>query len=326
METKSIWLIGKNAERPLVCAIVGILFVSLVSGCSSIRKRQEAQDRSDRPLVLAPGVTPLPQPTPEMAGPAEPFGPIPPPSAITYSENPDQVVLVFGPGVSSGFAYVGVLKALHKLKVPIRAIYASEVGALVSSLYLTQPNLNKMDWALMQFNERNLVREKKLVSFNSPEEKLEKSLDDLIGNIRVEDLRAKVAVPLEEVKSNTAVFADRGELKEILRCTLSGSSGLKPCRRADKKEYRAGGGKIGQVYQLARQQETYPILVVNAGEEVSLLLRKLMDEQHAYYVQIPLNKWDDLDLRRKNQAAFLGKQAIEQNEKAILSLIGKESP
>ncbi len=329
METKNIWLIGNGSKRTLLSIAFSLAFIISCSGCSSTRQRQqEAEARNaNRPLVLAPGATAAPQPEPEVSGPAEPFGPLPPPSSISYAENPDQIVLILGPGISSGFTYVGVLKALNKLKVPIRAIYASEVGALVSALYLTQPNINKMDWALLQFNERNLIREKKLVSFDSPEEKLEKALDDVLGNIRIEDLKTKIGIPLEEVESKTAVFADRGELKEVLRCTLSGANGIRPCVRGEGKvKYRASSGKIGQTYQIARQQETYPILVVSAGHEVPLLLRKLMDSQHAFYINVPLNKWDDLDLRRKNQAAFLGKQAIEQNEKAILSLIGKENP
>src|SRR6185437_12609417 len=63
------------------------------------------------------------------------------------------VVLVLGPGLARGYAYVGAIRALTEAKVPIGAILGTEMGALVGSLYAMDAKINQFEWAMLKFRE-----------------------------------------------------------------------------------------------------------------------------------------------------------------------------
>lgn len=307
-----------------------LIVVILVSSCSSIERRRQTGANQEN-LNGKPSSTEPVGPT----SPGEIFGPFPGaatqplPVSGAPSElvsNPDRIVLVFGRGLTQGYSYIGVLRALADLKIPIHAIYATEVGALAAALYFTQPNPNRIDWALLRFTEKNLRFPSGKFSFaslQSPEADLSSKLRDVFGELRVESLSGKLHITLEDAKTGEALEAKSGELWRAIRGAMAGVNGFSP-EIFQGKSVRASARKLSEEYGIARQSEKYPVVVVSVGPQPSELFRKLVEAQKATLISIPLPGIDDLDLKKRNQAVFSGKNAIHQAAKEILGLIGRK--
>lgn len=297
-----------------------VLIIAILSSCASPNKRRHQESITGQPSRAESG---------ELFGPVsdstvEPFPPASAPLEII--SKPDRIVLVFGRGLAQGYTYVGVLRALSELKIPIHAIYATEIGALAAALYFTQPNSNRVDWALLRFTEKNLLHPEGNFSFvrlQSPESELSERLRDIFGERRVESLSEKLHITLEDSKTGENLEAKSGTLWRALRGALAGANGFSP-EDFEGRKVRASSRKILAEYQIARQTEKYPVVVVNAGFEPPELFRKLVESQKAVFITIPMLGINDLDLGKKNQAVFLGKNAIHQAANELLGLIGRK--
>ncbi len=89
----------------------------MLQACATAKKTGPSFDGSG-PLPVSPAS----EPAPETMGPPELYGPpAPPPSTSSMAPVPAAepvqkrpVVLIFGPGLARGYAYVGVLRALKE--------------------------------------------------------------------------------------------------------------------------------------------------------------------------------------------------------------------
>lgn len=322
MEISNISRIGGGFHKALT-----LVAIVAVAACASGPRRS----RSARAEGSASGIGQGPVPAP---GTGEVYGPFPnenaatlprPAAAAEMVANPDRVVLVFGRGLAHGYAYVGVLRALHELKVPVHAIYATEVGALASALHLAQPNPNRVDWALLRFTEKNLGPASGKLPFrlSSPEKDLEEKLREVFGDARIETFADRLRIELQDAKTGEALEARSGELWRALRGTLAGANGFDPAE-FEGRSVRASARKLSEEYRVARQTEKYPIVVVSAGDPPTELFRKLIEDQRATLLYVPLVGIDDRDLKKRNQAVFYGKNAVFNAKTEILGLIGRK--
>lgn len=304
------------------------LFVILfVSSCASTGKRGRATSPNE------PAPAPLQNDLKHAEGDVL-YGPFPNGEAATLPApagvadmipNPDKVVLVFGRGLTYGYAYVGVLKALHELKVPVQAIYATEVGALASALYYTLPNPNRLDWALLRFTEKNLGPANGKFSFHlkSPEGDLDDRLREVFGDRRVESLTDHLHIALSDAKTGESLEARSGDLWRAVRGALAGANQF-DATDYEGRAVHASARKISEEYRVARQSERYPIIVVSAGDPPTELFRQLVQDQKATLLYVSLAGIDDLDLKKRNQAVFAGKNVVHKAAKEILGLVGRK--
>lgn len=305
---------------------IAIAAILTVAACASSTKRKDAvTGESVSGNAAANGAAVVHQPS-RVYGPfPNASGPVPTSSApAELVENPDRVVLVLGRGLTHGYAYVGVLRALRELRVPIQAIYATEFGALASALYFTQPNPNRIDWALLRFNEKNLGASSGRFSFrlSSPETDLDSRLREVFGERRVETTAEQLHIELQDAKTGEAIEAKSGELWRAVRGALAGANGYDPAD-FEGRTVRASARKLADEYRVARQNEKYPIVVVSVGSPPSELFRKFLEEQRATLLYVPLPGIDDLDLKKRNQAVFAGKNAVHKSASEILGLVGR---
>jgi predicted acylesterase/phospholipase RssA len=309
MEMLNISRTGEGIFRALLLAtLIGVV------GCAAPAKR-------GTPNPTAEKVAPHEEPRGEVYGPFPTSAPSAPPVS-----DPDRIVLVFGKGLTHGFAYVGVLRALQELKVPVHAIYATETGALAGALYFTQKNLNRIDWALLRFNEKNLGKREGKISFrlSSPEKALEESLQEVFGETRLESIADRLHVWLEDTKTEESFDARSGSLSSALRGALAGANEYAPAE-LEGRNVRASNTKLSELYQRARETEKYPVVVVAAGAPPTELFRKLLENEKSTLLYVPLPGMDDLEIKRRNQAVFSGKNAVHKAAKEILSLVGRKS-
>lgn len=287
-----------------------ILFV-VMSGCASARKSEPMGPAAPGEVGTRP-----------VHGPQEAYGPpVPAPSGTVAVSQPDQVVLVFGPGLARGFACVGILKSLHELKVPIRAIYATEVCALASALYLSQPTLNRMDWALMQFGEDQLVKGSG-ISLSSTEKKLESKLLEVFGNQTHEDLRIPLRIPLLSLESGHTVIAEKGNLRDTLRSTLSSDNRLSPGVWEGRPHRSASVIESFPVAQAWQQEGGYPVIAFTTGA-FPPSVKSAAKDLGVMFVSVPMGGISDADFKKRNQATYQGKNIIQKMKSEILQKIGR---
>ena len=254
-------------------------------------------------------------------GPPESYGPpIPDSAQVTGVANPDAVVLMLGPGMAPGFSCVGILKAVHEMKVPLRAIYANEVCALVAALYLTQPTLNRMDWALMQFKEDRLSKDAGGLSLGSTESKLERKLAEVFGNRTLEELKIPLRIPLLRPETGEVVLVEKGKLSEAVRAALSTNRGLKPGTIEGVRFKSVEKPKYAYPIADAWRREGYPLVVAETSGGPA---PRPGDGVPVTIVRVPLNGIAAADFKKRNQATFRGKNAFQNAKSDILGKIGR---
>ncbi len=301
-----------------------VLAIGLFSSCGSTRKLPVATDISTKTSEDEVAEAAEAEEAREVYGPFPNASPIDEEGVPPVVDAPERIVLVFGSGLAHGFAYVGVLRALQDLKIEVQSIYATEVGALAAALYFTQPNANRVDWALMRFNEKNLRKPEGKFTFRlgSPEGDLESKLREVFGEKTLDSLQGRLHVTLENSANGKFFEAQGGDLREVLRAGLSGANGFSSIP-LEGNPARAASKKLSETYRLARQRENAPVVVVSAGVPPSESFRKLVQEQNSTLIHVPLSGIDDLDLKKRNQAVFLGKSATQKSAGDLLRLVGR---
>ncbi len=301
--------------------------LALLAACGSASKRTNPASAAE---PMGPNqTTSAPAPNGEVYGPQpgenSSSATVPDGGSAPSIENPDRVVLVFGPGLVHGYAYVGVLRALRELKVAVHSVYGTELGALAGALYYTQPNPNRIDWALLRFTDRNLQKPTGKFSFRlkSPEGDLEAKLREVFGETRLESLNGKLHIALEDARSQVTFEATNGELWRILRGALAGANGFSPFD-FEGREVRATRRDLSESFRIARQREGYPVLVFSAGQAPNEDFRRHVLEQRGEFIHIPMGSISNVDMKQRNQAAFQGKSAVHRSAQKILRLIGRD--
>lgn len=286
-----------------------LTFFLMMNACATAKKKEVLPPPvsvPSQPLVLAP-------PAPPAFGPDEVL-----PAKVA---NPDQVVLVLGPGMVQGYACVGVLKSLREMKIPIRSIYASEVCAWVSALYLTQPTLNRMDWAIMQFGEDALFKERSGLRMTSPETKLEAKLQEIFGEKQLEELKPPLRIPLIDVETGVTHVFEKGKIKEIIRAALSTPRGLAP-GKIEGREYQSASASTAYAYVHATKNEGYPIFLFET-EKVNPVLLPELATLEVGVVSIPVRHISNQDFKKRNEAIYLGKRTTQEAKARIFERLGR---
>ena len=247
-------------------------------------------------------------PIPEIQGPPEPMGPQPIAEASplpSVSPSPgapaDRIVVVLGPGFVHGFAAAGVFKALHELKIPIDSIYASETGALISALYLTQSTLNRLDWSLLHFPDR--------IFSGTENDALAKKLHSAFQDQRVEGLRIPLHIVVRDEVKHTFTLKSNGLLWEQIAAAMITAGGSTHARSTH-----------GYFVDEALSTTRFPVVVFTTtalSEQERGSFAKA-----ALVVPIDLRTVDDHNLKRKNDAQYAGKRAVLAERVALLGLVG----
>nr|MDA3951789.1 patatin-like phospholipase family protein [Spirochaeta sp.] len=100
-----------------------------------------------------------------------------------------RIGLALGGGAARGIAHIGVLKALDEAGVTVSAIAGTSVGSIVGALYASG-----MDWREIHEFSADIAWNKLLqLSFSglglAKTDRLEKLVDDLLGDRNIEDLQ-----------------------------------------------------------------------------------------------------------------------------------------
>lgn len=134
------------------------------------------------------------------------------------------ITIIAGPGMARAFALAGVLRALEDARIPIGAIYATEMSGLVAGLYSLTKSANQFEWALMRLKDEYFERRKVLGIFGGDSsldgKDLKDALDQILGSRDLAEGRIPIFIGMMD-NQKRFVILNRGSAAEILRASCS---------------------------------------------------------------------------------------------------------
>lgn len=139
------------------------------------------------------------------------------------SDKKKTVSLVLGSGGARGLAHIGVIRWLEEHNYEIKIISGSSMGALVGGIY----GAGKLDifekW-VRALQKRDVI---KLLDFSFSfsglfsGDRIMQTLDELLGDINIEDLPIKFTAVASDLDTETEVWFDKGSLFTAIRASMS---------------------------------------------------------------------------------------------------------
>lgn len=261
-------------------------------------------------------------------GPPEPYGPFPiesPSPAPQEIYGPTQiqlrpVVLVLGPGMARGFAFAGVLRALHESKIPIGAIIGTEMGGFLGALYAVDGNINHFEWALMKFREDVFQADRKILSRllerDGANTKLDMSLSQVFGAGDLGASKIPVRILVEHAQTAQPALIEKGEARLAIGAAMAGTAATALWEGVSVRS--AARSRPFPVAE-ARALGVGPVIAINVVPE----LRSHKDLAEADLVIEPdMRGIGAADYAKRTEAAFRGKKAIKERLREIRHWVG----
>ncbi len=303
-----------EAQRSLTHLAIGALILSVLTfgsaGCSGAKTKPEE----------GPAATSAEAPaTP--AGEGEVYGPPPPAPVDSYGPERVQVkraVLVFGPGMAEGFAHAGVLRALKEAKLPVGAVLGTEMGSLIAAIYAIDENVNRLEWALLRFDEQAFSGGglmKGIFRGQGSGSKLESELEREFAKRDISQAKIPLRVMFETDRQEP-IIASKGELVDALRGALADPKLLEPGEWQGAKVH-SSKQNVKSLLREARSLGLGPVIYVHAdaaasteGLDADLILKPdLKDIQRT-------------DFKKRAAAIARGRASARSQLEAIRSLTG----
>jgi NTE family protein len=288
------------------------------------------------PLVLAMP----PAATPEVAGPPEPFGPPEPPAAAPpapvtevpapQSNRPRALVLVLGPGQARAFAHVGAIRALHDAKIPVGAIFGTEMGALIGGVYASTGKINLFELAMQRFKDDVIAPHGGLLSSlfqkSAQGRKLDAELEKTFGKKDVSQSVIPFRAAFTEPDSGKVVVPDKGNEARVIRAALADPAVFDSAKWDGESVVSAGATRPYLVAE-ARALNMGPVVVIDAMDPVDAARFAGSGEQKDadLVIRPDLAGIGSADFKKRTDAAFRGKTAVNKQLDMIRQLVGRSS-
>jgi len=154
----------------------------------------------------------------------------------------NQIVEIgLSPGLVRSFFQVGVLSEFKKSKIRIEKIVAFEFGALVGALYGSSTPAD-MEWKLIRIKKELFLEHRSLVNqlLKKPSDgkKLEKVLNEIFGDLKLQELQPPMTVYLFDVSHKQVFPINSGYVRDVVRASLTYEDTMLPIK-IDGFEVRA---------------------------------------------------------------------------------------
>ncbi len=133
------------------------------------------------------------------------------------------ISLVLGSGGARGLAHIGIIHWLEEQGYEIKTIAGSSIGALIGGIYAA----GKLDiyekWvrALQKKDVLNLLDFAFSRSGLFSGDKIMQTLEELLGDVKIEDLPIKFTAVASDLDAEKEVWFDDGSLFEAIRASIS---------------------------------------------------------------------------------------------------------
>jgi predicted acylesterase/phospholipase RssA len=299
------------------CWLLAVTGLVLATGCVSSRSKNVAttpgSPQRDGNIVAPSG---------EVFGPQETFGP--PTPEVPYGPQPVQlapIALVFGPGMARGYAYVGVLRALNEMKIPIASITGMQFGSLVAAIYAVDPNINHFEFSLMRFKEEDFLPKSGLMNLfegsKQDTSRLAGPLRQVFGKVDISAAKIPLKIAIQEKTAALPTLIDKGAVVKTLRVSLADPQFFAP-GTWDLSPAQAAIGQASAAYlcQEVKSRGGNPIVFVDAGTTPT------QASAADYVIRIELPGITEGDFSKRTDIIFFGKKVTEDRGDDLRKLVG----
>ena len=264
-----------------------------------------------------------------MYGPAAPFGPQPPLPQPLYGPEPIQqrpIALVLGPGLARGYAYAGVIRALSDAKIHIGAVFGTEMGALIGSLYAADASVNQMEWGVQRFRSDVFESNDSVLSVfmkSDPSEKFDAALEHVFGDRDIAQAQIPIKILAQPAGAPVKIF-DKGSFRLLIRAAFGGVNGFSPVDEEGVPTASAGAICPFDVDD-AKALGIGPVIAVDVLDpKESDLYPELKNAD--LVIRPEVAQISKTDFKRRTEATFAGKAAVRDHLDAIRRLVGGGMP
>lgn len=302
-----------------------LLAVFILSGCQSLKTRDEVRDGKSVGRGTVPSATtpPLVTSAPETDGDGADALPTPPAPPVAegetfLSKELPKIGLILGPGGLKSYAHIGVLREFARARLPIHAVAGLEWGALMGAFFSEKGLANDADWKAFRLKEADLPSSGVLRGYRA---RSMSDFDSYLATVfpggSLEKSKIPFACPTVFRRDRLQILA-KGSLKEVTARCIPYPPLLGPA-----SDNIAGVDAVEESAQWLRSKGANLIVLVNvlgAGEPLS---GKLAEDQYGtsvmwtevrrrlLKVRAPTVNWivsvntvgktiDDFDARRSN--------------------------
>jgi NTE family protein len=307
--------------------VVGILVI--FQGCASVPQRPVGETPLQQGVGTGEIVGPL-----ETMGPPEAYGPPAIDAPPSYGPDPVKlrpVVLVLGPGMARGFAYIGVIRVLESEKIPIGAILGTEMGSLVGTLYAMSPNVNQFEWNLQKFKGSVFLEKKGFFTGNrsrsilSEGTQLENQLQSILGDKDLKESKVPLIVALQSQRTGLPFLLNSGKAATIVRAAMASPTlfTAKAVENRGEDSFAVSANSTRPfLVKEARELGIGPVLVVNVlnSSETAAAQKELQEAD--LVIRPELRDIGKMDFEKRTDIAYRGRKAILQHLSEIRKWVG----
>ena len=155
-----------------------------------------------------------------------------------------KISLVLGSGGARGYAHIGVIEELEKSGYEIASISGSSMGALIGGLYACGKLQEYKEWVL----SLDFIDVAKLLDLSLSKtgfiqgEKVFKIIEDMIGDIMIEDLPITFTAVATDLVRQKEVWIQDGRLLDAIRASIAIPTVFTPKKLG--KRYLIDGGVL----------------------------------------------------------------------------------
>lgn len=134
------------------------------------------------------------------------------------------VGIALGSGAAQGLAHIGILKALHRAKIPIDMISGTSGGALYGAVYAAGKSTDWMEEIALRDAKRWLVTYADFVFPRSgllDGRQVLKVIQDYVGNARFQDLAIPFVAMATDLATGHEVALTSGRVADAIRASIS---------------------------------------------------------------------------------------------------------
>lgn len=153
-------------------------------------------------------------------------------------------VALSGGGIR-GLAHIGVLKVLEDYNIPIDFISGTSMGAIVGALYSAEPNAKKLEKEVLNEKISNLFDYTISRSGFVKGDKIEKYIQEKLGDIDFKELKTKLFITSYDIKNKREVIFSKGNVAKAVRASISLPGLFIPVK--NKNEILVDGGVIDPI-------------------------------------------------------------------------------
>lgn len=153
-----------------------------------------------------------------------------------------KVALVLSSGGARGMAHIGVIEALLKQGYEISSIAGSSIGSVVGAFYAAGKLDEYREWllALDRIDVFNLIDFTFSVQGFVKGEKVFKSLESILPEMNIEDLRIPFCALATDIEEKKEVVFEKGSIYKAMKASVAIPTVIRPVL-IDGKNYIDGG-------------------------------------------------------------------------------------